>query len=150
MEGVMKRVIAGAAIVVVIGAYLVGYWPQRRQVAVLEAEVATLHDRVADLEARNRAAALLGELLNVIDAVGLKDYGRAQQLSSTFFDHVRVETTTSSIESVRSGLSSILGARDAVTSALARADGQVIDQLQKLGIQLRATLGYPTAAIQAS
>jgi hypothetical protein len=112
--------------------------------------VTTLRDRVADVEARNRAAALLGELLNVIDAVGVKDYGRAQQLSSTFFDHVRVESTASSIGSVRSGLSSVLGARDAVTSALARADGQVIDQLQKLGIQLRATLGYPTVTAQAS
>jgi hypothetical protein len=83
----MKRVSAVVAIVVVLGAFLAGYWPQRRQVAMLETEVSTLPDRVTDVEARNRAAALLGELLNLTDAVARKDYGQALQLSSTTQDN---------------------------------------------------------------
>jgi hypothetical protein len=54
---------------------------------MLETEVSTLPDRVTDVEARNRAAALLGELLNLTDAVARKDYGQALQLSSTTQDN---------------------------------------------------------------
>jgi hypothetical protein len=144
----MKRVVAAAVIVVVLGAFMAGYWPQRRQVTVLETEVSTLRDHVADLEARNRAAALLGELLNLMDAVTRKDYGQAQQLSSTFFDRVRAESGTT-LSSFRPGLLSVLGSRDAITSALARGDQQVSEQLQAIQLKLRVTLGYATVATPA-
>jgi len=139
----MKRIFALVAVGVVVIAYLIGYWPQRQRAVALEQEVATLRAQVADLEARKRAAELLGELLNVIDAVTRNDYGQAQQLSSTFFDHVRAETN-SPIPSLQVGLSSILAQRDAITSALARADVQVLGRLLQLQVQLRAALGFPT------
>lgn len=146
----MKRVMTVAAIVALVGAYLFGYWPQHQQVTLLTTDVTSLRGRVAELEARNRAAALLGDLLNVMDAVARKDYGQARQLSSAFFDRVREETTTSAVPSLRSGLTSVLAARDAVTSALTSADDHVMEQLRTIEIQLRTALGYPTAPAPAS
>jgi hypothetical protein len=145
----MKRVIAVGGAVLLLAAFLVGYWPQHRQAATLETEVSTLRDRVADLEARNRAAALLGDLLNLRDTVARRDYGQAQQLSSAFFDHVRAEAA-STVPSLKAGLASMLNSRDAVTSALARGDERVTEQLQQIELQLRALLGYPTGPAQKS
>lgn len=145
----MKRVITAVGIVVLLGVFVAGYWPQRRQVVRLETEVSTLRDRVTNLEARSRAAALLGDLLNLTDAVARKDYGQAQQLSSAFFDRVRTETASTDPSSA-SGLSSILGERDVVTTALARGDGTVAEQLRQIELQLRQLLGYPTGPVQES
>jgi hypothetical protein len=145
----MKRVIAAVGIVILLVVFIAGYWPQRQQVVRLETEVSTLRDRVTNLEARNRAAALLGDLLNLTDAVARKDYGQAQQLSSAFFDRVRAETASTDA-SLASGLSSVLGGRDVVTSALARGDGTVVEQLRQIELQLRQLLGYPTAPSQKS
>ena len=139
----MKRMLIGGGVVVLLGAFLAGYWPQHAQVTRLENEVSTLRNRTADLEARNRVAALLGDLLNLSDAVRRKDYGQAQQLSSPFFDRVRAETL-SPVPSLAASMSSVLSARDAVTSDLARGDGNVAAPLREMELQLRSALGYPT------
>jgi hypothetical protein len=140
----MRRfvVVVTAVLVAMIVAYYIGYWPQRRQVAQFESEVTELRERIADLEARDRAAALLGDLLNLTDTVMRKDYGRAQQLSSAFFDRVRAEAANSPIPSLRSGFSSILATRDAVTGGLARSDEQVTQTLQELQVEMRMALGF--------
>jgi hypothetical protein len=144
----MKRLLALAVAIAIAIAFLVGYWPEHERAATLQAEVDTLTARVADLEARNRAAGLLGDLLNVTDAATRKDYGQAQQLSSAFFDHVRTEMTSSPIPALQSGLPAILAGRDAVTSALARGDEQVLETLRGMEMQLRTMLGYPTMPAQ--
>jgi hypothetical protein len=141
----MKRLVALAVLLAVGLAYLAGFWPQHQRVLALETEAGTLRDRVADLEARTRAAALLGELLNVTDAASRKDYGQAQQLSSAFFDHVRAEAAAPGLPAMKPGLPSILAARDAVTSALARGDEQVVSTLRELELKLRVMLGYTIA-----
>lgn len=140
----MKRLVALAVLVAVGLAYLAGFWPQHQRVLALETEAGTLRDRVADLEGRTRAAMLLGELLNVTDAASRMDYGQAQQLSSAFFDHVRTEAAASTVPALKSGLPSILVARDTVTSALARGDEQVVPTLRELELKLRVMLGYAT------
>ena len=53
------------------------------------------------------------------------------------------EAADSPVPSLRSGLSSILGARDAGTGALARSDDQVMQTLRQLQAELRMALGYP-------
>jgi hypothetical protein len=145
----MKRVIAVVGLVSLLVAFMAGFWPQRRQVVRLETEVSTLRERVTNLEVRNRAAALLGDLLNLMDAVARKDYGQAQQLSSAFFDRVRAEAASTD-PSLAPGLSSVLGERDMVTSALARGDATVAEALRQIELRLRQLLGYPTSQTQQS
>jgi hypothetical protein len=141
----MRRVIAG--VVLLVGAaYLAGYWPQYQRRAALDGEIATLRDQLADSEARVRMARLLGELLNVTEAVTALNYGQAQALSSQFFDEVRTEAARTHVTGFRAALESILQTRDGVTAALARADQGAVESLRKSQMQLREVLGYGTAA----
>jgi hypothetical protein len=144
----MKRLMFVVVIAAAIGGFLAGYWPQHQRVVTLESEAATLRNRVAELDARNRAGALLGELLNLQDAVTRSDFGQAQQLSSTFFDEVR-SLAGSTVPPFQAELSTILSGRDGVTSALARTDDKVADQLEQIELQLRQLLGYPTRPRQS-
>jgi len=139
----MKRFLAAAVIVVGAAAYVAGYWPEQQRRMALEREVAALRAQVTDLEARVRAGRLLGQLLNVTEAVAALNYGQAQTLSSTFFDDVRTEAARAPGEEMRSALEGVHQRRDAVTSALARGDASVMDTLRTIQLKLRELLGYP-------
>lgn len=141
----MKRQTVIIAVVVLLVTFLVGFWPQRQRAAALATEVESLRARVAELEARNRGAELLGALLHLSDAAARKDFGQAQRLSTVFFDQVRAEAAASAVPALRSGLPGVLGERDAVTAALANPAEQVAARLQELQVKLRAALGYPTS-----
>lgn len=139
----MKRFLAAAVIVVGAAAYVAGYWPEQQRRMALETEVAALRAQVADLEARVRGGRLLGQLLNVTEAVAALNYGQAQALSSTFFEDVRTEEARAPGAEMRSALEGVHQRRDAVTSALARGDASVMDTLRTVQLQLRELLGYP-------
>ena len=138
-----KGVIAGVVVLVIGLAYVAGYWPEHRQRVALEADAAVLRERLADSEARVRMGRLLGELLNIREAVGSLNYGNAQQLSSTFFDSVRAEASITPVAAFKTALEAVLQARDQVTAALARGDQAALEPLRRSELQLREVLGYP-------
>lgn len=147
-----KRVLLLVAIiaVVIVIAYLVGYWPERQRRIERDQEAVSLQTRLAEAEARVRLAQVLGELLHVIDAIEAMNYGDAQSLSSRFFDAARAEYDRTADAGVRSVLQSVFQTRDDVTSALARGDATVLRTLRNAELQLRAALGYsvPRTAAQ--
>lgn len=140
-----KLVLIVTVTVIAIGAvaYAAGYWPEHQRRVALEREVDAFQQRLAESDARVRLAGLLGQLLHVTEEVAGMNYGQAQILSSRFFDDVRAESDRAADAGVRTVLQSILQNRDAVTSALARADATVLDTLRHAQTQLRAALGYP-------
>ncbi len=139
----MKRFLTSAVLVIIAAAYLVGYWPEYQRRLAVENEVSALRFQISEAEGRVRTARLLGELLNVIDAVASMNYGQAQTLLSTFFDKVRAEATRSPVAELQVALEAVLRNRDVVTSALARGDQGVPETLRKMQAQLREALGYP-------
>ena len=150
----MKRFLTSAVLVIIAAAYLVGYWPEYQRRLAVENEVSALRFQISEAEGRVRTARLLGELLNVIDAVASMNYGQAQTLLSTFFDKVRAEATRSPVAELQVALEAVLRNRDVVTSALARGDqgvpetlrkmqAQLREALRKMQAQLREALGYP-------
>ncbi|MGH9148082.1 MAG: hypothetical protein ACRD1Q_15330 [Vicinamibacterales bacterium] len=140
-----KRGLLGAAVllIVILGAYVLGYWPERAKRMALESEVAALRGQLNDAEARVRMARLLGELVNVLEATSALNYGQAQGLASKFFDAARAEATTTPVPSFKTTLEGILQNRDQVTAALTRADPAVTEILRSAQLQLRTALGYP-------
>ncbi len=132
------------AVIVAVVLFLAGFWPQRQRAVAAERDVASLRTQVSELEARNRGAGLLADVLSVEDAVARKDYGLARQLASTFFDRVRAEAADSPLPELRSSLVPVLAARDSVIGALAQVDDQVEIKLQEVQRQLRTALGYRT------
>jgi hypothetical protein len=140
-----KRVLIGAAVVliVILGAYLAGYWPERARRIALETEVTTLRGQLNEAEARVRMAQLLGELVNIVEATSAQNYGQAQGLASKFFDGARAEAARTPVPSFKAALERILQNRDQVTAALTRADPAVMEILRNAQLQLRTALGYP-------
>ena len=138
-----KRVIAGIVLLVVGLAYVGGYWPEHQRRVALEVDAESLRERLADSEARVRMGRLLGEALNIREAVGSLNYGNAQQLSSTFFDGVRAEASITPIAAFKTALEAVLQARDQVTTELARGDRAALEPLRRSELQLREVLGYP-------
>jgi hypothetical protein len=138
-----KRVIAGVVVLVVGLAYVAGYWPEHRRRVALEVDAESLRERLADSDARVRMGRLLGETLNIREAVGSMNYADAQQLSTRFFDSVRAEASITPVAAFKTALEAVLQARDQVTAALARGDQAALEPLRRSELQLRDVLGYP-------
>jgi hypothetical protein len=81
--------------------------------------------------------------LNIREAVGSQNYGKAQQLPSTFFDGVRAEASITPVGAFKAALEAVLQTRDQVTAALARGDQAALEPLRRSELQLREVLGYP-------
>ena len=143
----MNRIlrIAAIALLVVAAAYVAGYWPERSRRAAAESELAAVRGQLDEAEARVRAAALLGSLLYVTEAVSAQNYGQAQELASRFFDAVGAEAGRTPLENVRPVLQRVVQLRDGIIAALARADPSALEPLRRAQLDLRESLGYPVA-----
>jgi hypothetical protein len=132
-----------AAIILIGGAFLAGYLPERKLRMAAEQESLALRQQLAAAEARVRMSRFLGQALAVREIVVEQNYGQAQQLSSAFFDSVRSEAAATPIDEFRSVLNEVLSRRDALTASLTRADPGTADALHTIEVQLRRALGYP-------
>ena len=139
----VKGLLVIAAAAVLAGAYLTGYWPERRVRIASQTEVGALETRLATAEARIRVGEILGRALTLKEVVMRQNYGQGLELSSPFFDAVRVETARPASSELTDGLNEVLAMRDGVTAALAKADPQVVETLHGIELRLRRALGYP-------
>ena len=148
----MSKILKFVVLVVVLlaAAYVAGFWPQRERVSALQAETATLQQRVEAAEARVRAGAVLGELLTFKEVVQDMNYGQARGMSSPFFEHVAAEGARTNDAGVKQALASILAVRDRVTVALTQGDGSALGLLRESEGRLRQALGYPAPSLGAA
>jgi len=65
------------------------FWPQHRRLAESQGQVRSLQERLTSAESRVRLGEILGQLLQLSDAVRAKNFGQAATLSSAFFDPVK-------------------------------------------------------------
>lgn len=145
--------IAGiVGVVALLVGFLGGLLPERGRrltaeshVASQQAEVAAVRQELTSAEGRVRVGVLLGRALMVKDLAAGADYGRAQQVSSEFFDAVRAESTATEDSARRAVLMSVLARRDAVTAALAKAEPAAVSALTMVERDLRRALDYPVA-----
>lgn len=142
--------IVGAAALLL--GYLGGLLPERGRridaetlAASHQAELAATRQELASVEGRIRVGVLLGRALMLKDLAAGSDYGRAQQVSSEFFDAIRSEAAATDDQARRAVLMSVLSQRDAVTAALAKADPAVVSTLTGVERELRRALDYPVA-----
>ena len=152
----MKRLIAVLVVLLVAGAFVAGYWPQRearlraeKEAAEAGRQLTEARVELARAEARDRRGRLFGRLLALQDAVANGNFGEAQALSTPFFDGVRDEATRERDATVRPSLDAILMRRDTVTAGLARGEGSVGEVLIPIERDLRRALGYPLPALLA-
>jgi hypothetical protein len=148
----MSKILKFIVLVVVLlaAAYVAGFWPQRERVSTLQAENATLQQRVDAAEGRVRAGVLLGELLTFKEVVQDMNYGQARGLSSPFFEHTAAEAARSTDAGIKQVLNSILAQRDPMTVALTQGDASALGHLREAERRLRLALGYPAPAAGAA
>jgi hypothetical protein len=146
----VRKVVAVLVVLLVAGAFVGGYWPQRQKLVRAEAEaaearrqLAEARSELAEAEARERLARLFGRYLALRDAVNSGNFGEAQALSSPFFDAVREEVTREPGPLARAALDAILRQRDTITAGLARGEESVQEALVPVERELRRALGYP-------
>jgi hypothetical protein len=138
------------AAVLLLAAYVAGYWPQRERMSALETEKASLQQRAEAAEAKVRAGQLLGELLTLKETVQEMNYGQARGLSSPFFEHARAEAGRTTDGGIKQALESIQMLRDPVTIALTQGDAAALSHLREAERRLRVALGYPAPPMAAA
>lgn len=134
--------IAAIAAVVIVGAFLAGYWPQHRGRVAAEEQVQALREELSTAQATIRVGKLLGQVLTVKETAALRNYGQAGELSSTFFDSVRTEAMNVADADLRGALHEVLARRDRVTTSLAQSDPAVVEALHDVEVQLRRALQF--------
>jgi len=141
---VRKVAIIGVAVLVVV-TFLAGFGPQHRRLMESQNQVRSLQERLTAAETRVRLGEILGQLLQLSDAVRGKNFGQAATLSSAFFDAVRQEVSRANPPEATNALNSILQTRDRVTTAIAGTDAGLESILRQHEEALRRALGYPTS-----
>ncbi len=101
--------------VVLLGVFLVGFLPEYIRANHLAGQV----NEARSAQQLCRAKDLLGM---VFLETSLKNYGKAQQYASSFFDQARTLAGQEHSPEVSQALQKILSARDEVIAQLARAD----------------------------
>ena len=138
-------IIIGVMVLMVIAAFLAGYWPEHQRGASLQTDNDTLRARMVTLENRERLSMIHTKALDAIDAVAAMNYGHAQGLSSALFDDIRVELSRSTEPQYREALQQGLNRRDAITAALATGDASALEPLRELEKRIRQVLSTPVA-----
>ena len=133
----MRKIKLLAVVLMIIWAFLLGYWPQRKQVAALQDENVQIKNQLASAEALGRVARLENELLVLIEQTESQNYGDAQKMSNTFFDDVRKEIDRNKTAPYVSKLEAILARRDAVTAGLAKAEAPTVATLKQSLSEMR-------------
>ncbi len=141
-----KKIMIPLGMLLLVAAYLAGFWPGYNQNQALTARLASVESELTAVRAERAVAGLLGELLSLSQLVSRQDFGQAQVTSSRFFDGVRAEAGGNAEPRFRTALAGVLQLRDPVTAGLTRADPSTGATLTEIQIRLRTALRYPVPA----
>jgi hypothetical protein len=133
----MRKILLLVIVVLVIWAFLLGYWPQHKQALAIEQENTQLKNQLAGAEALGRVARLENQLLVLIEQTEGQNYGEAQKLSNSFFDDVHKEIDRNKGAAYISKLEAIQARRDAITAGLARAEAPTLGALRQSLTEMR-------------
>jgi hypothetical protein len=136
------RLLLLGGVLLVGGAYMAGFWPERQRLTAARSEMQALEQRASASEARVRLGEVLGQLLSLVDAVDQQNYGDAAKRASLYFDRVQAEASKATSPAVRAVLEGVEDTRDTVITGLAKAEPTVRDILRKQQLAIRRALDY--------
>ena len=139
----MRKVLVVLVVLLIAGAFVAGYWPQREKLIEAQAETVEARRQLAETraqldqaEAKARLGRLFGQFLALEDAVLASDYAGAQALSSSFFNAARGEVgKTADAATVAAGSSDRMGSRTASDSWSAILSGWPSVTLSEVKVQ---------------
>ena len=128
----MKRLGYLAFVLIVVLAFVAGYWPQHEKLLQTQEEIAKTSAKLSKAESTVRLCQLQGQLVTLIQETNNKNYADASGLSTEFFNGLRQEIDNTPPSGLKSSLQSALNQRDPVTAALARGYPKAHDLLAQL------------------
>lgn len=128
----MRRAGVILGILLIVGAFFVGFWPQYQTARKVRGQLKTATTQLSRLEEQVGLSKLQQDLLGIIRQTSDKNYGNAASLSTHFFNEVSQEQERQTQPQVKASLQSILAKRDAVTSHLAKGDPSALGVLNDL------------------
>ncbi len=140
----MKAKLTLVVVVLLVVAYIVGYWPEHQRLVAADGELQLVRGQLNEAEAHVRICKLQNRLLHLIEKTAARDYGEAQELSTKFFDQVRLEMPRNTQPQLQSALGSVLRMRDSVTVGLTKGDPATLDLLQQMMRQFRQAVAPET------
>jgi hypothetical protein len=120
-----RTAIVIASVVLILAAFLAGFWPQYQRAGQFESELATQRERVRILEANQRLAAAAHLASAMFLESSKLNYGVASEMAGEFFSRVRTLIGEATDPTVRHELEEIAAKRDSVVAALAKGDAAV-------------------------
>jgi Na+-transporting NADH:ubiquinone oxidoreductase subunit NqrC len=127
----MKKALFVIVLLLIAGAYLAGYWPQRAHVQQAQQSASQSAQQLASAHELAQVMRIENDLLVLERATREQNYGQAQQLSGKFFDDLRQDIDKYPNASYTPTMQSILAQRDAITAGLTRADASTLATLDK-------------------
>lgn len=131
----MKKIGALILVLVIVAAYLIGWWPEHQRRLDLAQQVETMRAQMAAADTNLRLCALQDRLLAVLDLIEAQNFGAAQSAASEFFDAVRAETQQANHDPV---LDDMLAQRDSITIALTQSNPAGLSALRAMREPLQA------------
>jgi hypothetical protein len=131
-----------------------GFWQQydgrksaEASLAETTRQVETLRGQLAKGTDRANMGDLLARFLVVKDSVEARNFRKAQELSTAWFDAVRTESQRTTSPDFKKALESALSLRDQATAALTKADVGALAQMTGVEDAIRSALGFPAVRI---
>ncbi len=126
-------------------------YQQRKATEALLADVTqqveTIRGQLSQSADRVRVGDLLAQFLVLKDVVGAKNFGKAQELSTAWFDAIRAESQRTPNADFKKALETVLSFRDQVTVALTKGDLGALSQMNGIEDALRGALGFPAVRV---
>lgn len=132
----MKKYLVIFGAVLIVAAYLVGYWPAKSRLAEANRTLLAVQSQLAQREQVLRIYRLQDQVLSIGDYLEDKNYGQAQKASTEFFDDARAASVELQRTEMRSSLDRILQKRDDLTGAISRIDPKAINIVRELRTEL--------------
>ena len=127
----MRKIVSAVVLVMIlIGvSFVAGYWPEHGRLKSSERDNHDLRQQLYRSEQHVRICGLENQLLAVIEQIGSKNYGKAQELSNRLFDNVRAELMQADDPTAKGLLQDVLNTRDSITAGLARGEPDTLQNL---------------------
>ncbi|MBI1738098.1 MAG: hypothetical protein HYR58_02490 [Acidobacteria bacterium] len=129
--------------VVVVLAFVAGYWPQHQKYLNALGDLRIADKQLMEARANERIYHLENTMLQVLDHTAHKEYKEAQSLTTQFFVEVRADMARPDMTKFRSELQQILDKSDIIENALQKEDPASRDALRGVMQQLAQMVALP-------
>jgi hypothetical protein len=136
----MRKALIAGGVIVVIAAFLVGFWPQWSQKRAVERELAAARATLAENQRRLSVCGLRNRLLTIVMAAQARNFGIAAEQAQRLTTDLDTLATTAE-PALRAAFENARPKAKNIADIAQRLDPQVPEDLSRAASELAAMLG---------